>query len=275
MLQNKGFIPVQCSQLVTATAKSRGYKMEKRISLLIINRSNGCIILKSIDLRSIVLNRLPTPVWMPQKANLLLQAWTAWIFLEIHRSLCSRVVPCWPIGDNDQRRMKLSYSDQLLQSQINQYHSHRAWTQPLETKLLSRSIQLICELRSSPSDLLKLIEKTVLSQSHISRQLSQLSQADLVRSERQGQRVIVHADDSLVDNLCSLVSQRLCQTLEDKLETFKTWGRLSGLMPELNTIEPSCTKNQGQLGVRHFRPVTATVDKEAAAARNPSADQHV
>ena len=24
MLQNKGFIPVQCSQLVTATAKSRG-----------------------------------------------------------------------------------------------------------------------------------------------------------------------------------------------------------------------------------------------------------
>ena len=88
--------------------------------------------------------------------------------------------------------------------------------------MLSRSIQLICELRSSPSDLLKLIEKTVLSQSHISRQLSQLSQAYLVRSERQGQRVIVHADDPLVDNLCSLVSQRLRQTLEDKLETFKT-----------------------------------------------------
>ena len=176
MLQNKGFIPVQCSQLVTATAKSRGHKMEKTISLLIMNRSNGCIILKSIDLRSIVLNRLPTPVWMAQKANLLLQAWTAWIFLEIHRSLCSRVVPCWPTGGNDQRRMKrkmkLSYSDQLLQSQINQYHSHRAWTQPLETKLLSRSILLICELRSSLSDLLKLIEKTFLSQSHISRQLS-------------------------------------------------------------------------------------------------------
>ena len=74
MLQNKGFIPVQCSQLVTATAKSRGHKMEKTISLLIMNRSNGCIILKSIDLRSIVLNRLPTPVWMAQKANLLLQA---------------------------------------------------------------------------------------------------------------------------------------------------------------------------------------------------------
>ena len=88
--------------------------------------------------------------------------------------------------------------------------------------MLSRSIQLIFELRSSPSDLLKLIEKTVLSQSHISRQLSQLSQAYLVRSERQGQRVIVHADDPLVDNLCSLVSQRLRQTLEDKLETFKT-----------------------------------------------------
>ena len=88
--------------------------------------------------------------------------------------------------------------------------------------MLSRSILLIGELRSSLSDLLKLIEKTVLSQSHISRQLSQLSQAYLVRSERQGQRVIVHADDPLVDNLCSLVSQRLRQTLEDKLETFKT-----------------------------------------------------
>ncbi len=49
-----------------------------------------------------------------------------------------------------------------------------------------------------------------------------MSQADLVRSERQGQRVIVHADVPLVDNLCSLVSQRLRQTLEDKLETFKT-----------------------------------------------------
>ena len=88
--------------------------------------------------------------------------------------------------------------------------------------MLSRSIQLIGELRSSPSDVQTLIEKTFLSQSHISRQLSQLSQADLVRSERQGQRVIVHADDPLVDNLCLLVSQRLRQTLEDKLETFKT-----------------------------------------------------
>jgi len=75
--------------------------------------------------------------------------------------------------------------------------------------LLSRSIQLICELRSSPSEVQTLIEKTVFSQSHISRQLSQLSQTDLVRSERQGQRVIFHADDPLVDNLCSFVSQRL------------------------------------------------------------------
>ncbi|MEB3254704.1 MAG: hypothetical protein VKI93_08335 [Synechococcus sp.] len=51
--------------------------------------------------------------------------------------------------------------------------------------------------------------------------MSQLSQAGLVRSERQGQRLIFHADDPLVDDLCSLVSQRLRQNLEDKLETFK------------------------------------------------------
>ena len=65
------------------------------------------------------------------------------------------------------------------------------------------------------------MDKTGFSQSHISRQLSQLSQAGLVRNERQGQRLIFHSDDPLVDNLCSLVSQRLRQTLEDKLETFK------------------------------------------------------
>ena len=83
-------------------------------------------------------------------------------------------------------------------------------------------LQLICELRSSPSDVQALMDKTGFSQSHISRQLSQLSQAGLVRSERHGQRLIFHADDPLVDNLCSLVSQRLRQTLEDKLEKFKT-----------------------------------------------------
>ena len=82
-------------------------------------------------------------------------------------------------------------------------------------------LQLICELRSSPSDVQTLINKTGFSQSHISRQLSQLNQAGLVRSERQGQRLIFHADDPLVDNLCSLVSQRLRQNLEDKLKTFE------------------------------------------------------
>lgn len=82
-------------------------------------------------------------------------------------------------------------------------------------------LQLICELRSSPSDVQTLIDKTGFSQSHISRQLSQLSHAGLVRSDRQGQRLIFHADDPLVEDLCSLVSQRLRQTLEDKLETFK------------------------------------------------------
>jgi len=65
------------------------------------------------------------------------------------------------------------------------------------------------------------VDLSGLAQSHISRQLSQLSQAGLVRSERQGQRLIFHADDPLVDDLCSLVSQRLRQNLEDKLETFK------------------------------------------------------
>ena len=89
-------------------------------------------------------------------------------------------------------------------------------------------LQLICELRSSPSDVQTLINKTGFSQSHISRQLSQLSQAGLVRSERHGQRLIFHADDPLVDDLCSLVSQRLRQTLEDKLKTLNALDHLSG-----------------------------------------------
>ena len=70
------------------------------------------------------------------------------------------------------------------------------------------------------------MDKTGFSQSHISRQLSQLSQAGMVRSERQGQRLIFHADDPLVDDLCLLVSQRLRQTLEAKLETLKTGAPL-------------------------------------------------
>ena len=80
-------------------------------------------------------------------------------------------------------------------------------------------LQLLCELRDSPSDVQTLMERTGFSQSHISRQLSQLSQARLVRSERQGQRLIFHADDPLVDDLCALVSQRLRQTLEARLQT--------------------------------------------------------
>jgi len=82
-------------------------------------------------------------------------------------------------------------------------------------------LQLICQLRSAPSDVQTLMESTGFSQSHISRQLNQLNQAGLVRSERQGQRLMFYADDPLVDDLCSLVSQRLRQALEDKLNTLR------------------------------------------------------
>jgi len=79
-------------------------------------------------------------------------------------------------------------------------------------------LQLLCELRNTPCDVQTLMERTGFSQSHLSRQLGQLSQAGLVRSERQGQRLIFHADDPLVDDLCALVSQRLRQTLETRLQ---------------------------------------------------------
>ncbi|QNJ02905.1 hypothetical protein SynPROSU1_01301 [Synechococcus sp. PROS-U-1] len=41
----------------------------------------------------------------------------------------------------------------------------------------------------------------------------------------------------------------------------------------MHTIDPSCIKNERQLRDKPLRPVPATWNKVAAAARNPSADQ--
>lgn len=79
-------------------------------------------------------------------------------------------------------------------------------------------LQLLCLLRTAPMDVASLIEITGFSQSHISRQLSQLQRAGLVRYEREGVRLIYHADSNLVEDLCSLVQNRLRQRLEAQLQ---------------------------------------------------------
>jgi DNA-binding transcriptional ArsR family regulator len=80
-------------------------------------------------------------------------------------------------------------------------------------------LQLLCHLKQGPRDVATLIEATGFSQSHISRQLSQLQRAGLVRCERDGVRLTYHADSALVDDLCGLVRKRLRQRLESQLQS--------------------------------------------------------
>lgn len=80
-------------------------------------------------------------------------------------------------------------------------------------------LQLLCLLQQKPKDVASLIAATGFSQSHISRQLGQLQRAGLVRCERDGVRLIYHADGELVEELCHLVQSRLRQRLEQQLQT--------------------------------------------------------
>ena len=79
-------------------------------------------------------------------------------------------------------------------------------------------LQLLCLLRQSPLDGAALMERTGFSQSHISRQLSQLQRAGLVHCQRESGRLIYRADGDLVDQLCGLVQSRLRQQLEHQLQ---------------------------------------------------------
>lgn len=83
-------------------------------------------------------------------------------------------------------------------------------------------LQLLCLLRQGPRDVASLIEATGFSQSHISRQLTQLQRAGLLRCERDGARTIWQTEGSLVDDLCALVQTRLRQRLEAQLEQFQS-----------------------------------------------------
>jgi DNA-binding transcriptional ArsR family regulator len=79
-------------------------------------------------------------------------------------------------------------------------------------------LQLLCHLRQGPCDVASLIEATGFSQSHISRQLSQLQRAGLVSGERDGVRLIYRANAELVEELCALVQNRLKQRLQQQLD---------------------------------------------------------
>lgn len=79
-------------------------------------------------------------------------------------------------------------------------------------------LQLLCLLRQGPMDVAALIEATGFSQSHLSRQLSQLEQAGLLRGERRGARTLWQAEGTLVEALCALVQVQLRQRIEAQLQ---------------------------------------------------------
>jgi len=81
-------------------------------------------------------------------------------------------------------------------------------------------LRLLCLLKQGPRDVATMIASTGFSQSHISRQLGQLQRAGLVRCERDGVRLTYHADSELVDDLCTLVHNRLRQRLQSQLQRF-------------------------------------------------------
>ena len=85
-------------------------------------------------------------------------------------------------------------------------------------RLLSEPARLLllCHLRQGEMDVAALIEVTGFSQSHVSRQLSQLHRAGLVRCARNGSRSLWRSDSDLVEQLCVLVQTRLRQQLEEQ-----------------------------------------------------------
>lgn len=85
-------------------------------------------------------------------------------------------------------------------------------------------LQLLCLLRQSPHDGAALMEQTGFSQSHISRQLSQLQRAGLVQAQRKEGRLVYRAEGDLVDELCALVQSRLRQQLEHQLKHLSHLG---------------------------------------------------
>ena len=63
---------------------------------------------------------------------------------------------------------------------------------------------------------------TGFSQSHVSRQLGQRQRAGRVSCVRDGVRMIDSADNDLVNDLCSLVQNRLRQRLEEQLKQLQS-----------------------------------------------------
>ena len=80
-------------------------------------------------------------------------------------------------------------------------------------------LRLMCEIRNGASDVATLMERTGFSQSHLSRQLGQLTKAGLVAVEKDGNRALYSANDPVVEAICQMAHERLTHQLRQRLET--------------------------------------------------------
>lgn len=75
--------------------------------------------------------------------------------------------------------------------------------------------------------------------------------------------------------LCIIPGLLIREPFRAEQMTRKSRSNGSEMPRQLLIIQPNCTKSQGQLRDKPLRPILTTQRKEAGAARNPSADQHV
>ena len=80
-------------------------------------------------------------------------------------------------------------------------------------------LRLMCEIRNGASDVATLMERTGFSQSHLSRQLGQLTKAGLVAVEKDGNRAVYTATDPVVEAICQMAHERLTRQLQERLDS--------------------------------------------------------
>ena len=80
-------------------------------------------------------------------------------------------------------------------------------------------LRLMCEIRNGARDVATLMERTGFSQSHLSRQLGQLTKAGLVTVEKDGNRALYAATDPVVEAICQMAHERLTLQLRQRLNT--------------------------------------------------------
>lgn len=86
-------------------------------------------------------------------------------------------------------------------------------------------LQVLDALMNGPLSMSELIEATGLSQSNLSRQITELELAGCVLRERSGREVTVHIADPTLKQLCELVCGSLAKQASDTHKALRTSSR--------------------------------------------------